>query len=347
MTTKRRLVAEWEAQSGVMIAWPHESTDWSSILEAVEAVYLELTHHIVSHERLLICCYDTSHENHVRQLLRDGGVAEGRVRYAEVQFNDTWTRDYGPLSVGDGEQIELLDFHFDGWGGKYPAAQDNLVTRELRRQGFFQNTGFQSVDFVLEGGAIDTDGRGTLLTTRRCLSDAKRNSDLSEAEIEFHLRRLLGIERILWLDHGFLAGDETDGHIDLIARFCGAEKIAHCGCTSTDDQHFDALRLMTEQLQTFRQPDGNSYELIPLPLPAPKRNRDGRQMPASYANFLITNCAVLVPIYDDPADTIALERLTKCFPGRTIIPINALPLIQQAGSIHCATMHLPANVLSQ
>ena len=330
-----------------MIAWPHESTAWAPALGAAENVYIALAHQITQSQDLLVCCHDGRHRRAIAGLLHDAGVNQTRIRFCEVRYNDTWVRDYGPLCIDTAGRIELHDFRFDGWGGKYPANQDNLVTREAHRQGHFRDIPLQSHDWILEGGSIDSDGDGALLTTRTSLLDAGRNPGTSQADLEAEFAALFGVQRVLWLDQGVLTGDDTDGHIDTLARFCDRSTIAYTTCADRGDTQHEALRRMASQLQTFRQANGSAYRLVPLPLPAPRHHRDGGRLPANYANFLITNGTVLMPLYNDPADSIALEALRRCFRGRKIVGIDSLPLIQEAGSLHCATMHLAAGVLRE
>jgi agmatine deiminase len=254
-------------------------------------------------------------------------------------------RDYGPIAVSRGGRLVLHDFTFDGWGGKYPAALDNLASRALFEGGFFATDEFRQQQLVLEGGSIDSDGCGTLLSTTRCLLDSGRNPGFNRSRLEAWLGEHLGIARVLWLEHGELAGDDTDAHVDMLARFCSPDTIAYSCCDDLQDEHFAPLAAMEQQLQTFRTRDGQPYELVPLPLPEAIRDEHGRRLPASYANFLIINGAVLLPVYDDPADAVAQTALAACFPGRRVVPLNCLPLILQNGSLHCATMQLPVGVL--
>lgn len=341
------LLPEYTPQSGVMLTWPHAATDWHAILEQADAVYVELAQAISRHESLLVICHDASHRDHVQTRLDQAGIAKGAVRYCLAPSNDTWVRDYGPLTVQvDGIPL-LLDFVFDGWGRKYPALLDNDVCQTLYADGAFGDTGYRRHALVLEGGSVDTDGAGTLLTTSRCLLEAGRNPGLDRRQLEDMLAKSLGIRRVLWLDHGELAGDDTDGHIDMLARFCSPGIIAYTRCDNPDEPHYPELNAMEQQLRTFRKADGTPYRLVPLPLPQPVPNETGQQSPASYANFLIINGAVLVPVYNDPADAHALEALAHCFPDRELIPVNCTTLIQQSGSLHCATMQLPAGVLPE
>jgi agmatine deiminase len=339
-----RLVPETAPQSGILLTWPHHHSAWSDSLEAVTAVYLDIARAVVAHEKLLVACYDTDHAREVRQACVRAGVPLDAIRFFPVQTNDTWIRDYGPLAVSDGTGLLLLDFAFDGWGNKYPAALDNEVTRKLESAGVF-SAACRHFRLVLEGGSIDTDGQGSLLTTSNCLITNSRNPGYDKPAFERLFAEEMGIRRVLWLDHGELEGDDTDAHIDMLARFCSPHTIAYTQCTDRSDSHYAELNAMEKQLGTFTTPEDHPYQLLPLPLPAPVRSAAGERLPASYANFLIINNAVLVPVYDDPADAIAIKRLAGAFPGRQVIAVNCLALIQQYGSLHCATMQLPADIL--
>jgi agmatine/peptidylarginine deiminase len=342
---RRRFLPETAPQAGVLLTWPHHKTDWKHDLDTVESVYLALACAIAAREALLVICLDEPHRQRVREQLGRAGIAEATISLFIAPTNDTWIRDYGPLSVADGKERLLLDFVFDGWGGKYPADLDNAVTMNLKQAGAFAGTPCYSSPLVLEGGSIDTDGEGTLLTTTRCLLGHGRNPGYDRQRFAVLFSELMGIERILWLEHGELEGDDTDAHIDMLARFCSPDTIACMHCEDPADSHFEALRAMEQQLAGFRNCRGQPYRLVSLPLPGAIFDDSGRRLPASYTNFLIINGAVLVPVYDDPVDALALERLGQCFPQRDIIPINCLPLIRQSGSLHCITMQLPAGVL--
>ncbi len=341
------MIPEFAPQSGVILTWPHPGTDWHSRLAEIENLYVEVAGTIARYECLLIICSDANHRQHVSRLLERAGVALHAVHFAVTGTNDTWVRDYGPITAARNGRLILHDFIFDGWGGKYPAALDNRVNRSLLEDGCFGSNEYMQQQLVLEGGSIDCDGCGTLLTTSQCLLESGRNPGYDRARLEARLRELLGIERVLWLTHGELAGDDTDAHVDMLARFCSPGTIAYSSCNDTHDEHFAPLAAMEQELRTFRTREGLPYELVPLPLPRPVLDETGRRLPASYANFLIINGAVLVPVYADPADAVAVAALAGCFPGRRIVPFNCLPLIQQNGSLHCATMQLPVGVLKQ
>jgi agmatine deiminase len=343
---RQYLPPEWAPQSGVMLTWPHPHGDWAARLATVEPVFVTIARAVSLRERVLIGCHDDAHREHVAALLRAAGMESSRVILRVVTSNDTWARDHGPITVLCQNEPTLLDFRFNGWGGKYPYALDDAITRRLYEAGAFGDTPLQTVDLVLEGGSIEVDGSGTLLTTSRCLLAPTRNPAIGRERLEASLKELLGLNRILWLDHGYLAGDDTDSHIDTLARFCDARTIAYVACDDPTDEHYAELTAMEQELRGFRAADGTPYRLVALPWPRAKYNEDGERLPATYANFLIVNGAVLVPTYDDPADGIALDRLKECFPDREIVAIDCAPLIYQYGSLHCVTMQLPAGVLT-
>lgn len=330
-----------------MLTWPHHHSDWAPHLDRVEAVFARLACEIAQRETAIIACYDDDHRAHVADVLMHSCADLNRVELYVAPSNDTWVRDHGPVTVlRDGRPV-LLDFVFNGWGNKYPADLDNFVTSTLADAGAFDDTPVESISLVLEGGSIDVDGSGTLLTTASCLLKPSRNPGLDRAQLEAVLSEWLGVERILWLEHGALEGDDTDGHIDTLARFCDAHTIAYVKCDDPGDAHHASLQAMEQELNAFRQADGSPYKLVPLPLPAAITDDEGRRLPATYANFLILNEAVLVPVYSDPMDDIACERLAAAFPDRTLIPVDCRPLILQFGSLHCVTMQLPHGVLGE
>jgi agmatine deiminase len=339
------LPPEWAPQSGVQLSWPHADSDWAPVLAEVEPVFTEIARQIARHEIVLVACHDEALRAQVAARLRAAGVPATRMRLHVAPANDTWARDHGPVTVLCRGEATLLDFGFNGWGGKYPHDLDNLITGRLHAQGAFGDTPLEIVPLVLEGGSIEVDGSGTLLTTARCLLAPTRNPALSRAQLEQQLAGLLGLTRFLWLEHGYLAGDDTDSHVDTLARLCDAGTIAYVSCDDSQDEHYAELNAMERELQAFRTANGAPYRLVPLPWPGAKYDADGARLPATYANFLVINGAVLVPTYRDPADDQALARVRECFPGREIIGIDCLPLIHQHGSLHCVTMQIPAEVV--
>jgi len=339
---RRRFPAEWEAQDAVLLAWPHADSDWGPVLDQVGPVYLDLTHQISRFQTVVIVVPEA---DRVTRLLEREGLLSNRVRVFNIPTNDTWTRDFGPLTVLEEGRPRLLDFGFNGWGLKFACDRDNLVSRRLKQCGLFGATALESVGLILEGGSIESDGRGTLLTTAECLLSPNRNPHLDRLGIEQVLLQIFGAKKILWLEHGYLAGDDTDSHIDTLARFAPDGTILYVSCDNPDDEHFPALGKMAAELREFRDVLGHSYRLLPLPWPTPRYDTDGRRLPATYANFLAINDAVLVPTYADPADASALEVIGRSFPGREIIGIDCRPLIEQHGSLHCVTMQIPQGVL--
>lgn len=341
------LFQEWTKQSAVLLAWPHTDSDWHEIINEVEQVYVEIVGHITRFESVVILFRDLHHRQHINTLFDQARIDSAAIIWNQQHTNDTWARDFGPITIREDNDLVLLDFTFNGWGNKYPADRDNLINRQLHIDDVFNGLRMRHFDFVLEGGSIDCDGNGTLLTTRHCLLTPTRNPTLDELAIEEELMNFFGVSRILWLSHGELSGDDTDSHIDMLARFCDPATIAYTSCNDPDDEHYSPLHLMQQELQQLRQANGEPYQLVELPIPAAKYHDDGHRMPASYANFLIINDAVLVPVYNDPADAFAIKQLERCFPDREIIAINCLPLIKQSGSLHCITMQLPEGVIKQ
>ncbi len=335
------LPPEWAPQGAVMLTWPHEGTDWRPWLDRVEPVFETLAATLAPRVPVLVVAHDPDHRRHVAGRLRAAGVPEARLRFACVPSDDAWARDHGPVTVLEDGRPRLLDFRFNGWGGKFRHALDDRIPSALHASGTFGDTPLERVDLVLEGGAIDTDGAATLLTTARCLLAPGRNGALDRAAVTAALASRLGTERVLWLEQGWLAGDDTDGHVDMLARFCGPETIAHAVCEDPADPHHEPLRALAAELAALRTPEGRPYRLVPLPLPRPLHGPDGARLPATYANFLVTNGAVLVPAYGDPADAVAAERIAACFPERAVMPVPCTPLLWQGGSLHCVTMQFP------
>lgn len=332
--------AEWADQSGVMLTWPHEATDWADMLDEVEICFIAIAKAIAEREKLLIVCPDCQN---LAYKLRDCRL--GNIIFAEFLSNDTWARDHGAITVMIDEKPVLYDFTFNGWGMKFAANLDDQITSWLYRNDFFsENVRYSNQkSLVLEGGSVESDGQGTLLTTRECLLSINRNQHLSEKEIEQQLTELFGLKQVLWLSSGFLSGDDTDSHIDTLARFCDTQTIAYVKCDDINDEHFEALNKMEQELAAFLTLNQQPYHLISLPMADPVFDGEQR-LPATYANFLIVNKAVLVPFYDSPKDKIAAAKLQMAFPDREIIGINCLPLIMQHGSLHCVTMQFPDGV---
>lgn len=342
MTPAILFPAEWYPQSGIQLTWPHEETDWAYMLDEVTTCYIELAREIARRERLLIV---TPHPKQVKQLLQ-GVVDLEAVTFAQCPTNDTWARDHGGITLFCDGTPAIYDFKFNGWGLKFAANYDNLITSTLCRQGRFNARYENRLNFVVEGGALESDGAGTLLTTSECLLSPNRNGEWSQTRIEEYLKETFGLQRVLWLDHGYLAGDDTDSHIDTLARFAPDNTIVYVQCTDPTDEHYEALRRMEEQLRTFTTLEGAPYRLLPLPMADAVYDENGERLPATYANFLIMNDAVLYPTYCQPSnDLAAAQVLEQAFPDREIVGIDCSPLIRQHGSLHCVTMQYPKDVL--
>ena len=305
---KRRMQAEWERQSAVQLTWPHEQTDWAPMLPEITAVYEQMAQQIRKREPLIVV--------------------------DDIPHNDTWARDHGFITVEEKGENVLLDFCFNGWGEKFEAELDNQINRRLYERGVVKGIYEDHLDFVLEGGSIESDGKGTVFTTTCCLMAPHRNQPLTQTEIEDRLKAYLGAERVVWLDHGSLIGDDTDGHIDTLMRVCPDDTLLYIG---GDSDHPD-LALMEEELKALRTLDGKPYRLLKLPLPRPIDD-DGYRLPATYANYLVINGAVLVPTYRQPdLDAEAMRVIGEAFPDREIVGIDCCAVIRQHGSLHCCTM---------
>ena len=342
--TSSMLPAEWFPQSGVQITWPHSETDWKPWLEEVTEFYIRLAYHISSQEQLIIA---TPTPQLVEELLKKRLPAQAldHIRLFECPTNDTWTRDHGLICVRQNGKWLLKDFCFNGWGNKFSSDKDNRINAHLCETNWLNGTYTNCNDFILEGGSIESDGRGTLLTTSCCLLNPNRNPHLSQQQIEERLCKELFLKRILWLHHGSLEGDDTDGHIDTLARFCPNDTIVYVSCNDPNDSHYEELHLMEEELKNFRTLEDQPYNLVGLPMPRPIVE-DGERLPATYANFLITNNEVLLPTYRQPdCDEEAVRILQEVFPERAIVPIDSYVLIRQHGSLHCSTMQLPKGIV--
>lgn len=348
------LPAEWYPQSGIQLTWPHEDTDWKPYLQDITKTYIELTRIISKYEKVFIV---TPHVEEVKNTLMQEIPQESQnnLVFHSCQTNDTWTRDHGAITLlplttdyllnqQDSNPV-LLDFQFNGWGEKFPAHLDNNITRSIYVNNLFHASLQSNDDFILEGGSIESDGLGTIITTSQCLLAPNRNQPLTKEQIEKELKRRLYAGRILWLDHGNLIGDDTDGHIDTIVRIAPNDTLLYIGCDDSNDPQYADFLALEKQLNSLRNTSGNPYKLLRLPMPSPIYD-EGERLPATYANFLIINGAVICPTYAQPAkDKAALNIISEAFPHHEIIPLDARTIIRQHGSIHCLTMQYPIGVL--
>ena len=332
--------AEWHPQKMVQLTWPHQHSDWNYLIDEVEATFVKIAQAIASRQQLLIVCQNIADVK---------GKLDKKlwtnISFFELESNDTWARDHGGIVVFDKGKPTIYDFCFNGWGMKFAANHDNQITRKLFQAGAFAGHTYQNMNFfVLEGGSIESDGIGTILTTEECLLSPNRNDSLSKSEIEGCLKQFFGAERILWLKNGYLAGDDTDSHIDTLARFCSEDSIAYVKCNDEKDEHYNSLSKMEEELKVFNQTNGDPYQLIALPMATPIYDPDDdHRLPATYANFLIINEAVLFPTYNCSTDDIAIKAIKKAFPSHEIVAVDCSVLIRQHGSLHCITMQYPVS----
>jgi len=340
-----RLPAEWEPQSAVQITWPHEKTDWKPMLREITETYVELAREIAMRERLIIV---TPNPTEVKELL-DYSLpffAKDNVSYVACPTNDTWARDHAFITLKSEKGFRLLDFKFNGWGEKFDAHLDNGINSRLYATGMLKGEYCNCLDFVLEGGSIESDGHGTVFTTTYCLTAPHRNQPLTRIEIEQKLKERLKAKRIVWIDHGRLEGDDTDGHIDTLVRIAPESTLLYVGCDDEHDTQYAELKAMEQQLTRLRTHDGRPYRLLRLPMPRPIHDEEGRRLPATYANFLVINHAVLYPTYGQPdLDNQAGETIEEAFEGYEMVPFDCCSIIKQNGSLHCCTMQYPEGVI--
>ena len=336
-----RLPAQWEPIGAVLMAWPSAHSDWAPWLVAARETVTMIISAIAPRARVILLTDDLQS---LRELVRNLGP---RLTVVELPTNDTWTRDYGPITVLERDAPRLLDFGFNGWGLKFAADLDNQATSRLVAAGHLGAARLDRPGLWLEGGAIESDGRGRLLTTTRCLLSPNRHPHLDRDSIDAELRRWLGVDTISWLEHGHLDGDDTDAHIDTLARLCPHDTIAYVRCDDPSDAHYPAFCAMQDELRALRTSRGEPYRLVPLPWPRPCFATDGHRLPATYANYLVVNGAVLMPTYGDPTiDATAVAAIAEVYPEHEIVGIDCRVLIEQHGSLHCMTMHIPKPVFT-
>ncbi|MDR3346990.1 MAG: agmatine deiminase family protein, partial [Helicobacteraceae bacterium] len=317
-----------------------EKSDWREYLDEALLFYAALLRAITRYEKALLICQDTNAANH---WLKSVHIPADRLRIFECETNDTWARDFGFLSVEDNGKTLLMNFEFNGWGLKFAANHDNQINARLDESGIFAPAAMQKNNWILEGGSVESDGKGTIMTTSNCLFAPNRNNAIDRAFFEDVFRRDLGANRIVWIENGHLENDDTDAHIDTLARFCDDETIAFVVCDDKRDTHYEPLAKMKEEILALKRTDGSSYRFVELPMVAPLYYENDR-LPASYANFLIINQAVIAPIYGVHTDRKALDMLQRAFPNRVIVPIRSEVVVRQHGSVHCLTMQIPATI---
>lgn len=340
-----RFIPEWEPIEWVLLALPNKDTDWDYILPEATEQYRSLVKAITDEGiKVLLLCDDV---DQARETMKD--CTQELIRYILTEYNDTWTRDYGMISVVRGERLRALDFGFNGWGLKFAADKDNLVNLRLNEKSLIPSLVYRNErDFVLEGGSVESDGNGTVMTTSRCLQSPNRNGGKTKAELNRELLDRLGAEHVLWLDHGALEGDDTDSHIDTLARLAPEDTIVFTGTKNFDDPQFESLLAMRAQLTLFRTAEGNPYNLVELPLPDPVIDpEDGKRLPATYANYLVANDVIFMPTYAQPdKDELAIRSIRIAYPSHKVVGVDCRTLLRQHGSLHCATMQIPAGIIN-
>jgi agmatine deiminase len=336
----RRLPAEWEPQAAILACWPHAGTDWAPVLDRVLPAYAAMISAISQDEPVILIIPFGGGEA-VERSLAEQGTRLNQIRCVEAESDDTWARDFGPIGIYENGRRVLWDFRFNGWGGKFAAERDNALNRTLWQGNHLPADELRPVDFVLEGGSIESDGAGTLLTSTQCLGSLTRNPGFSLATIEKRLCEWFGLRQVHWLKNGHLEGDDTDAHIDTLVRLAPENTLVYVRCDDPADSHYAALSAMENEIRGWRTLSGAPYQLKPLPWPRAQFDEEGQRLPATYANFLITPRSVLVPVYNDPADELALATVAAAFPGRRMVAIDATGFILQHGAVHCLTQQIP------
>lgn len=335
--------SEWAEQSSIQLTWPHAGTDWRKYLNDIYKVYISMADVITHHEQLLIVSPEPDIvRKQLESTLTDCQMS--KVVFHQCPTNDTWARDHGFITLTGSGMPQLLDFHFNGWGNKFPAELDDAINKSLYLHGVIKGDYVDMNDFILEGGSIESDGKGTVFTTSQCLLAPHRNTNMTRSEIETRLKESLNAERIIWINHGHLEGDDTDGHIDTLVRTAPNDTLLYVGCEDKTDNHYTDLKLMENELKQLRTSDGRPYRLLKLPMPSPIYDKNDR-LPATYANFVIINGAIIYPTYGQPdKDNEAARVIGKAFPNRELIGINSCAVIRQHGSLHCCTMQLYCSI---
>ncbi|TQR29527.1 agamatine deiminase [Campylobacter sp. MIT 99-7217] len=315
-----KALAEWSKQELLMLALPHEKTDWKPYLDEILSAYKEFINAVICFQKVLLIGND---EHFYKANFKD----DERVEFFQCPINDTWIRDFGAIDIMQDDRLVSLNFHFNAWGNKFQSDLDDKVNSKLFKDKF--QSKLIDVDMVLEGGSIDFNGDGIMLTSEYCLLNENRNAHLSKVQIEDKLKQIFNLKQIIWLKHGFIKGDDTDRHIDTLARFISKDTIVHCVCEDKEDEHYEELLKMKEELSK------TGFKLLELPLPK-ALFYEGKRLGATYANFVFVNDALILPVYADENDELVIKRLAKALPQRKIVPIDARVFLRQNGSLHCS-----------
>jgi agmatine deiminase len=336
---------EWQKHQATLLTWPHNRNTWpSELMPAVESAFIDMVAAITEGgaEKVFININDEQETQRLRNLFKDKGISQEGVQFFVIASNDAWCRDHGPIFTIDPQNKEnpmaILNWEYNAWGRKYsPYDDDNLIPLKIAEK---MGIPVFSPGIVLEGGSIDVNGEGCLLTSKSCLLNPNRNPGLNQQEIEAYLKSYLGVEKILWLEEGII-GDDTDGHIDDMARFTSPNAIVYAIEENPEDENYKVLRRNLELLQTFTDVSGRPFQLTPIPMPRPLYHK-GVRLPASYLNFYIANSAVLTPVFGDKqTESIALGVLQEAFPSRKVVGIDCKALVWGLGALHCVTQQIP------
>lgn len=343
-----RLAPEWARQDAVILVWPHSYSDWAdsdnrSQLEAIEKTYIELSGYISRHQKLILVSYNPTHQQHIQKTLANHDTRQDNITFIDIITNDTWVRDYGPITVASDSELTLLDFKFNAWGNKYDHKDDDAFNQHLKQK-INSKLLSQNINFVLEAGNLEINEQGILLSSSSCFTRNSHQQELSLLSLEQDFESWFGCNRVLWINDVILKGDDTDGHIDTLARYCTDDIVVYTAVGNNSDPNNEALNSLSAQLNKMQQSEATISELVPLPSPKPIFNHD-KQLPATYANFLISNKYIFVPVFNDQQDNYALKTIDDLFPKHEIIDIESSTLIQQFGGIHCATMQVPEGFL--
>lgn len=314
--------AEWEKQEMIFLSLPHYHTDWNEYLLDIMESYVEFVKTLARYQKVALISPNKEDFNHFFKNIPN-------LSFYEIDTNDTWIRDYGAIDVENFGRVMSYDFVFNAWGNKFESSKDNALNQELFKS--FKGE-LKSVPFILEGGSIDFNGYGTMLTTSICLLNDNRNSSFTKKDFEKKFMELFGIHTIIWLEHGFIKGDDTDSHVDTLARFISRDTIAYSSCEDVDDEHYDELKKMEDELKK------TGFKLISLPIPKPIFY-DGKRLPATYVNFVFVNNALIVPTYLDQNDESVINKLKNALPNLDIVGVDARVFIRQHGSLHCASQN--------
>ena len=335
--------AEWEPHRGTWLSWPHKEASWPGKFGPVPRIFAKMVRHLADREEVHINVAGPAMEHEVRRVLADEGAGSGNVFFHYNPTNDAWCRDHGPIFVqraeGDRREQAIIDWGYNAWGGKYPPYDlDDVVPTRIGEE---LGIPVYHPGIVMEGGSIDVNGRGSLLTTEACLLNPNRNPQLDRAGIESYLQAYLGVRHILWLGDG-IVGDDTDGHVDDLTRFVDPTTVVTAVEADVADENYEPLQANLERLRTMTDQDGRPLRVVPLPMPRPLYHEDQR-LPASYANFYIANGIVLLPAYDPERDEQAAAVLSRVFPDREIVPIDCTDLVWGLGAFHCVTQQWPGS----